>query len=70
MNYYRPKIVLSTYLGSHGAAGLGCDMNVVYRINEGYSERWAIKSVLGNKWSFKNTKLSCCGITALYGVET
>ena len=37
------------YLGSQVAADGGCEMDVVHRMNEGYREWGALKSVLSNR---------------------
>ena len=37
------------YLGSQVAAGGGCEMDVVHRMNDGYRAWGALKSVLSNR---------------------
>ena len=55
------------------AADGGCERDVVYRMNEGYRARGALKSVLSNKdLGIKAKKCLYDGVilpTALYGAE-
>ena len=61
------------YLGSQVTADGGCERDVVHRINDGYRNWGALKSVLSNRGLGINTK-KCLyeGVivpTALYGAE-
>ena len=61
------------YLGSQVAADLGCERDVVQRINEGYKSWGALKSVLSNiGLGIKAKKCLYEGVivpTALYGAD-
>ena len=43
------EVICFKYLGSQVAADGGCERDVVHRMNEGYRERGALKSVLSNR---------------------
>ena len=62
------------YLGSQVAADVGCERDVVHRMNEGYGAFWgALKSVLSNRRSRMKAKKcqyeTVIVPTALYGAE-
>ena len=61
------------YLGSQVAADVGCEMDVVHRMNEGCAAWGALKSVLSNRvFGIKAKKCLYEGLivpTTLYGAE-
>ena len=61
------------YLGSQVAADVGCERDVVHKMNEGYRAWGALKSVLSNRGlGIKAKKCLYEGVivpTALYGAE-
>ena len=59
------------YLGSQVAADGGCERDVVHRMNEGYRDWGALKSILSNRGLGIKAKLYEGVIlpTALYGAE-
>ena len=61
------------YLGLQVAADIGCERDVVHRMNEGYRAWGALKSVLSDReLGIKAKKCLCEGVivpTALYGAE-